>query len=144
MRPASFFCLKESRYNNGMKDNSVCILLPGDTRPFEVIVEGNTINETLDNVFEGFNAGSPKEHPYFINSAMRSFSVNDLVRVDGRWFQCDPCGWSEVSAEYVDELVEMVHEEMSKGAHATAWSALDYIMTNRRAIKYDMEAMKDA
>jgi len=50
-----------------------------------------------DNVFDEFNAGSNHECPEFIDGKIRSFSVGDLVKVDGQWFRCEMTGWTALT-----------------------------------------------
>ena len=86
-----------------------------------------TINDMILN--EG--TADESKHPYemFINSKKRSLSVNDIVCVNGTYYQCLPYGWKEVTTEYVINLENEVsnHPRRSEGA----WFALSDVMYGR-------------
>jgi hypothetical protein len=46
--------------------------------------------------------------PHWKALRSRSLSVGDFVRInEGKWFQCAPTGWIEVSEERVNEVMAM-------------------------------------
>lgn len=84
--------------------------------------------EVAEVVFARFNHGSGLECREFINARIRSFSVNDIAVVDGRYFQCLSVGWREVSKMYLDIMENRVRNHPDFDSHG-AWLALNKIMT---------------
>ena len=78
-----------------MTKTSVVIKYPGECNIYVSIEhsEGATVEEILEKTFEGFNAGSPNEHPEFIRQRCRSLSVGDFVNVNDTWYCCESMGW---------------------------------------------------
>jgi hypothetical protein len=113
-----------------MKKTNVVIKYPAD-RNFEVCLEGDTHPEILENAFAAFNGGSGQEHPEFLASRTRSLSVNDLVQVDGFWYQCESCGWTAVTESDVMELEKAVKEHPYYDQHG-AWFALNELAWERK------------
>ena len=69
------------------------------------VIEGDHIdNDILEMVFAQWNHGSGMESEQFIGSKKRSLSVNDIVCVNGTYYQCASFGWNEVTSDYVNEL----------------------------------------
>jgi hypothetical protein len=66
----------------------------------------------------------------FIRSKKRSLCVNDIVCVNGEYFQCASFGWNSVTPEYVNELENEVanHPSRCEGA----WFALMDVMWERQ------------
>lgn len=108
----------------------VTIKYPGD-RFVNVHMYGESDMEILEMVFAGFNHGSGQEYEIFLNSKMRSLSVNDLVQVGSQWYQCQSFGWKEITEEEVAELELAVIRHPSYEEHG-AWFALSEIMWNRK------------
>lgn len=120
-----------------MKETNVVIKYPAD-RFFNVSMEGDTHPEILENVFAAFNYGSGREHPLFMASRARSFSVNDLVQIDRVWYQCQSMGWKAITESEMIELetAVMKHRAFSERG---AWFALSEIMWERRLAKKEEE-----
>ena len=57
------------------------------------VVETETVNEALEELFEIFNIRQPD--CYYA----RSLSVSDVVLLDGQLYYCDRIGWSEIPKE---------------------------------------------
>ena len=127
-------CLTSNlHYTIDMKETNVVIKYPGD-RNFEVSLEGDTHGEILENAFEAFNHGSTREHPTLLASRARSLSVNDLVQIDGFWYQCQSVGWTLMEESDVIELEKAVKEHRAYEEHG-AWFALSEVMWERRLAK---------
>lgn len=108
----------------------VTIKQPGE-RFVNVYLEGDSVEEILENAFAAFNHGSGQEHELFLASSMRSLSVNDLVRIGTTWYQCESIGWKEVTEQYVDDLEKAVVEHPSYALHG-AWFALSELAWERK------------
>ena len=109
--------------------NLVHVIYP-DEYLASFIVEGEyTTEDILERVFAQWNHGSGCECEQFINSKKRSLSVNDIVCVNGRYWQCASFGWNEVTAEYVNQLEKDV-ENHPRRFHG-AWFALNEVMWDR-------------
>lgn len=113
-----------------MKETKVVIKYPAD-RNFEVYLEGDTHGEILENAFAAFNHGSTREHPELLASKARSLSVNDLVQIDGFWYQCQSVGWSLMEESDVMELEKAVKEHPYYDLHG-AWFALSMVSYERK------------
>lgn len=120
-------------YSNSMKETNVVIKYPAE-RNFEVSLEGDTHPEILENAFAAFNGGSGREHPEFLASRARSLSVNDLVMIEGAWYQCASFGWTPLTESDVMELEKAVKEHSAYEVHG-AWFALSEIMWDRKLAK---------
>ena len=111
-----------------MTNNLVHVIYPDEfTAGFIIKTDGEVDhNDILERVFAQWNHGSGLESELFIKSNKRSLSVNDIVCVNGRYYQCASFGWNEVTAEYVNKLEEAVenHPRRSDGA----WFVLHDIM----------------
>ena len=114
--------------NSVMTNNIVNVIYPDEfTAGFIIKTDGEVDHhEILEMVFAQWNHGSGLESELFIKSNKRSLSVNDIVCVNGRYYQCASFGWNEVTAEYVNKLEEAVenHPRRSEGA----WFVLHDIM----------------
>ena len=66
----------------------------------------------------------------FIKSNVRSLSVNDIVCVNGTFYQGDSFGWTEVDAEYVNQLEKEVATHPRRFID-NPWSILSDIMWKR-------------
>ena len=80
-----------------MTKTNVAIKYPGECVIYATIEHafGESVNQILERVFEGFNGGSPNEHPEFIRRKCRSLSVGDFVNVNDTWYCCESIGWRE-------------------------------------------------
>lgn len=116
-----------------MKKNLIHVIYPAQKTISLVIESDLETNDILEMVFAKFNNGSGMECEQFINSAIRSLSVNDIVCVNGKFFQCLPCGWEEVSTEYVNELEEEV-ENYPRLAFCGPYFALYEVMYQRKQL----------
>ena len=64
--------------------------------------------EKLEEIFDGFNAGSGLECRLFsMTPKMRSMSVGDFVRIEDQWYQCASGDWIKVTPERVEEVMAM-------------------------------------
>ena len=117
-----------------MTNNLVHVIYPDEfTSGFIIKTEGEVDpHDILEMVFAQWNHGSGLESELFINSKKRSMSVNDIVCVNGRYWQCASFGWNEVTTDYVNELEEEVsnHPLRQQGA----WFALNDVMYSRKKV----------
>ncbi len=117
-----------------MTNNLVHVIYPDEfTAGFIIKTDGEVDpHDILEMVFAQWNHGSGCESEMFVKSQKRSLSVNDIVCVNGRYWQCASFGWNEVSPEYVNELEEAVaaHPSRVEGA----WFALMDVMWERQNI----------
>jgi hypothetical protein len=115
-----------------MKNNLVYVIYPNEfTAGFIIKTNGEVDpHDILEMVFAQWNHGSGCESEMFVKSQKRSLSVNDIVLLNNRYWQCASFGWDEVTAEYVNELEEAVenHPRRNDGA----WFALSDVMWERR------------
>lgn len=64
--------------------------------------QNENVKDVLENIFAEWNNGSGQEGHLFLQSACRSLSVGDYVKVGDQWYRCASFGWDEVSKESVD------------------------------------------
>ena len=109
-----------------MTKNLVHIIYPDEYSCCFIMYNDMSTHDILERVFAEWNHGSGVECELFVYSGMRSLSVNDIVCVNGKYFQCASFGWNEVSPEYVNELEKAVatHPRRWDGA----WFALNEVM----------------
>lgn len=109
--------------------NLIHVIYPGEA-VFSFVME-NTLSpeDNLERVFAEWNHGSGMECKRFIESKKRSLSVNDIVSVNCKYYQCLSFGWKEVSVDYVNKLEEDVknNPEIIHGP----WFALNNVMFQR-------------
>lgn len=84
-------------------------------------------SEVLEMMFAWFNRGSGQECVQFLESRCRSLSVNDFVKMNGQWYQCVDCGWTEVSEQFVDDMETKVRSLIRNKQSQSPWHALHYI-----------------
>ena len=113
-----------------MKKNLVHVIYPADKVISFVHNSDDTVENILEVVFGMFNHGSNSESELFLNSKCRSLSVNDIILLNGVYFQCLSVGWKEVTVDFVNKLEEEV-ENNSNMIHSP-WHALQDVMWNRR------------
>ena len=115
-----------------MTNNLVHVIYPAEfTAGFIIKTNGEVDpHEILEMVFAQWNHGSGLESEMFVKSNKRSLSVNDIVCVNGRYWQCASFGWNEVTAEYVNQLEDAV-ENHPRRFHG-AWFALNEVMLSLR------------
>lgn len=118
---------REKPYNYGMKNVLVKYIGYKDVA---TKIAGETDMEVLENTFAAFNRGSNQENKEFIEAGVRSLSVNDLVRVEGLWYQCKRFGWEQVTDEYVEDLEDAVFTHPTFEPHG-GWFALGEVMHER-------------
>ena len=113
--------------------NLIHVIYPDECVHSYVIESDEGVDNLLERVFMEWNRGSGMESEMFLNSRCRSLSVNDVVVVNGRYYQCSFIGWNEVSNDYVMELEDEVsnHPERDLGA----WHVLMDVMWERRKKK---------
>ena len=116
-------------------NNLVHVIYPDEfTASFIIKTDGEVDpHDILEMVFAQWNNGSGCESQLFINSKVRSLSVNDIVCVNGRYWQCASFGWNEVTADYVNELEDAVSNHPSR--REGAWFALNDVMWERNKQK---------
>ena len=112
-----------------MKKNLIHVILPADKVISFVHESDDTVENILEATFGMFNHGSGVESELFLNSKCRSLSVHDIVCVNGKYHQCLPCGWSEVTTDYVNQLEEDVENNPRRAEGA--WFALSEVMYSR-------------
>jgi hypothetical protein len=115
-----------------MKKNLIHVIYPDEAVNSFVMITDMSTADILERVFAEWNHGSGMECELFVKSQKRSLSVNDIVCVNGVYFQCASFGWHEVSPEYVNKLEESVaaHPSRTEGA----WFALMDVMWERQNI----------
>ena len=111
----------------------ITVIYPGDRVMSYVVKTELEGEELLDREFTQFNHDTGFECEVFLNSRCRSMCVNDIVVVDGEYWQCEFVGWSRVDAEYVDQLEDaVVRHPLYDAVDGGAWNALNDIMWNQR------------
>ena len=126
-------------YFTVMKKNLIHVLYPDEALYSYVATNDMSVEDNLERVFAEWNHGSGMECEMFINSKKRSLSVNDIVCVNGKYYQCQSFGWKQVTTEYVNQLEQDVanNPRRSEGA----WFALSDVMFQRSP--YGAEATLD-
>lgn len=84
----------------------------------------------LERVFAEWNAGSGSECAMFKRMRLRSLSVNDVVIVNGTYYQCASMGWNQISEQEFLEIEASVANHPQRILHG-AWIALDRVMYSR-------------
>ena len=111
----------------------ISVIYPADRVMSYVMTTELEGESLLDVVFGQFNSGSGSEGEVFLNSRCRSMCVNDIVAVNGEYWQCAFVGWNKVNYEYVDQLEDEVEEHpLYNQTEGGAWNALNDIMWNQR------------
>ena len=115
-----------------MKKNLIHVIYPDEAVNSFVLTTDMSTADILERVFAEWNHGSGMECELFVKSQKRSLSVNDIVCVNGVYFQCASFGWNEVSLAYVVDLENEVsaHPSRTEGA----WFALMDVMWERQNI----------
>ena len=118
--------------NSVMTNNIVNVIYPDEfTAGFIIKTDGEVDpHDILEMTFAQWNHGSGCESELFVKSKKRSMSVNDIVCVNGRYWQCASFGWNEVTAEYVNELEKDVATNPRRFTNG-AWFALNDVMWDR-------------
>jgi len=113
-----------------MKKNLIHVIYPDEAVYSFVVINDMSVEDNLERVFAEWNDGSGMECKMFIESKKRSLSVNDIVCVNGKYYQCQSFGWKEVTTEYVINLEKEVatHPRRFDGA----WFALSDVMWKRQ------------
>ena len=111
----------------------IWVIYPGERVMSYVMTTELEGESLLEVVFAQFNSGSGAEGEVFLNSRCRSMCVNDIVAVNGEYWQCGFVGWKSVTAEYVEQLEdEVVRHPLYDSVDGGSWNALNDIMWNRR------------
>jgi len=110
--------------------NLVQVIYPDESVHSYVMESDETVERILEDVFGEWNHGSGMESDLFKGSKKRSLSVNDIVCVNGRYFQCESIGWNEVDSVYMNDLENEVSR--SKYRDTSAYMALSEVMWDRR------------
>ena len=92
-----------------MKTFQVTVCYPA-VKEVSYTIEGNTDGEVLKKVFAQWNYGSGLECETFLNTFVRSLSVNDVVIVDGVYYQCGLFGWDIITKKDYEDLCEEVRK----------------------------------
>jgi hypothetical protein len=118
---------------SNMKKNLIHIIYPDDfSSSFIMETEGEVEEKAiLEQVFAQWNSGSCQESKLFIKSQIRSMSVNDIVCVNGHYYQCLSIGWDAVTPDYVTKLIEEVANH-PKRSECGPYRCLDDIMWQRK------------
>ena len=113
----------------GVMKNLIHVIYPDEAVYTYVAINDLSVEDNLERVFAEWNHGSGMECNMFIESKKRSLSVNDIVCVNGKYYQCQSFGWKQVTDEYVNELEKEVaiHPRRFDGA----WFALNDVMWKR-------------
>ncbi len=84
--------------------NIITVIYPDEfTASFVIKTDKATDHyDLLEMVFDQWNEGSNRECELFRNSKIRSLGVNDIVCVNGTYYQCASFGWNEVDQDYVN------------------------------------------
>ena len=104
--------------------NIIVVIYPAVKKITFVLESDSPTEDILEMVFARFNNGSGMECKEFIKASVRSLSVNDIVGVNGKLFQCLPMGWKEVSELYVSDLEDRVSKHPSFERFGS-WFALE-------------------
>ena len=115
-----------------MKKNLIHVIYPDEAVNSFVMTTDMSTADILERVFAEWNHGSGMECEMFVKSKKRSLSVNDIVCVNGTYFQCASVGWYEVSPEYVNALEKEVSDHPSR--LDGAWFALSEVMWGRKCV----------
>ena len=111
----------------------ISVIYPADRVMSYVMTTELEGESLLEVVFAQFNSGSGAEGEVFLNSRCRSMCVNDVVVVNGEYWQCSFVGWNKVDVEYMNRLEKEVEEHpLYNMVDGGAWSALNDIMWNQR------------
>ena len=110
--------------------NLIHVIYPDESVHSYMKESDESVERILEDVFGEWNHGSGMESELFRSSKKRSLSVNDIVCVNGRYFQCAPIGWNEVDDAYVVDLENEVSR--SKYRDTSGWMALSEVMWDRR------------
>ncbi len=110
--------------------NLIQVMYPDESvHSYVIYSEQQTVERILETVFNEWNNGSGVECEQFLRSKKRSLSVNDIVCVNGAYFQCASMGWTPVDIAYVDALEKAV--ALSKYRNTSAYMALSEVMWDR-------------
>ena len=111
----------------------ISVIYPADRVMSYVMTTELEGESLLEVVFAQFNSGSGAEGEVFLNGRCRSMCVNDIVAVNGEYWQCSFVGWNKVDVEYMNQLEKEVEEHpLYNQTEGGPWSALNDIMWNRR------------
>ena len=109
-----------------MKKNLIHVIYPDEATYSYVVTNDMSVEDNLERVFAEWNHGSYMECEMFIKSNKRSLSVNDIVCVNGKYFQCQSVGWKQVTDEYVYQLEQDVGKSPRRSEGS--WFALTDVM----------------
>jgi hypothetical protein len=109
--------------------NLIHVIYPDDFTSSFIMDNDMSTADILERVFAEWNHGSGMECELFIHSKKRSLSVNDIVCVNGKYFQCQSVGWNKVTDEYVYQLEQDVANSPRRSEGA--WFALSDVMYSR-------------
>lgn len=87
----------------------------------------------LERVFAEWNAGSGSECAMFNRIRLRSLSVNDVVIINGTYYQCASMGWNQISEQEFQEIEASVAKHPHR-LKIGAWYTLQSVMAARRGM----------
>lgn len=108
----------------------ITVIYPGEYRSTYSINSDLPNANILEDVFAKWNNGSGRECQMFLDSCIRSLSVNDIVKINDVYYQCKPVGWEKVSEDYVKSIEDLVIEHVGKETNCSYWFALHEVMRN--------------
>tara|TARA_R110000868_G_scaffold375676_2_gene640307 strand:- start:983 stop:1351 length:369 start_codon:yes stop_codon:yes gene_type:complete len=114
-----------------MKKNLIHVIYPDEAVFSFVATNDLSVEDNLERTFAEWNHGSGMESDLSISSKKRSLSVNDIVAVNGVYYQCQSFGWKQVDTQYVDQLEKEVAVHPFRFDHGP-WFALSEVMWSRR------------
>lgn len=85
----------------------------------------------LERVFDEWNAGSGSECAMFKRMRLRSLSVNDVVIINGTYYQCASIGWNQISEQEFLEIETSVAKHPQR-LKLGAWYTLQSVMHSRK------------
>ncbi len=114
-----------------MKSKTIQVKYPGEFHITFTRTSSTTDEADLEQTFGEWNAGSGMESELYQNQrTLRSLSVNDLVAIDGRWWQCRSVGWKSVSETFVNNLDNVVRQHPTFKSSGSSWLTLIEVMSD--------------
>ena len=86
----------------------------------------------LEDAFAEFNSGSGQECDEYLEAHIRSFSVGDLVKIDGVWNRCESSGWLAMGdlgvMEYMTAIETKLIELRKDNPDLSPWFAINDVV----------------
>ena len=110
----------------------VTVCYPDDQLVATTMLVGDLEDDAaiLERVFDEWNAGSGSECEMFKRMRLRSLSVNDVVIINGTYYQCASMGWNQISEQEFLEIEASVAKHPQRLLHG-AWYTLQSVMAAR-------------